>query len=168
MKDRRDKSMSIKVTIIVAGRQRSPEEGKNRVKVAFGIDGRPGAVYTCGMAKVLVVDDSAIARMMISDFLLMSGHEVAGEAETLAQALAAYAAKRPDLVTLDLSMGEDDGFTVLKALRQADAKARVLIVSANTQQDIYDDLMKEGAAGFLPKPFSMADLVAAVAKAAAA
>ncbi|HEX4048570.1 MAG TPA: response regulator, partial [Elusimicrobiota bacterium] len=99
------------------------------------------------MAKVLVVDDSAIARTMIGDFLQMSGHEVAGEAETMAQALAAYAAKRPDLVTLDLSMGEDDGFAVLKALKQADAKARVLIVSANTQQDVYDDLMKEGAAG---------------------
>ena len=119
------------------------------------------------MAKVLVVDDSAIARTMIGEFLLMNGHEVAGEAESLAQALAAYSAKRPDLVTLDLSMGETDGFAVLKALKLADAKARVLIVSANTQPEIYDDLMKEGAAGFLPKPFTMADLVTAVAKAVA-
>ena len=120
------------------------------------------------MARVLVVDDSAIARTMIGEFLMMSGHEVAGEAENMAQALAAYAAKRPDLVTLDLSMGEDDGFVVLKALRQSDAKARVLIVSANTQPEVYDDLMKEGAAGFLPKPFTIADLSAAVAKAAGA
>jgi two-component system chemotaxis response regulator CheY len=117
------------------------------------------------MAKVLVVDDSEIARAMIGEFLLMNGHEVSGEAESMAQALAAYAAKRPDLVTLDLSMGEDDGFAVLKALRQSDAKARVLIVSANTQPEIYDDLLKEGAVGILPKPFTMADLVAAVAKA---
>jgi two-component system chemotaxis response regulator CheY len=119
------------------------------------------------MAKVLVVDDSEVARMMIGEFLILNGHEVAGEADSLAQALAAYAAKRPDLVTLDLSMGEDDGFAVLKALRQTDAKARVLIVSANTQKEIYDDLMKEGATGFLPKPFTMADLIAAVAKAVA-
>jgi DNA-binding NarL/FixJ family response regulator len=116
------------------------------------------------MARVLVVDDSEIARTMIGDFLLMNGHEVAGEAETLEQAVSAYAAKRPDLVTLDLSMGETDGFEVLRAIRHADPKAKVLIVSANTQQDIYDDLLKEGASGFLAKPFTMADLVAAVTK----
>ena len=134
---------------------------------ALAIDGGELAVYTRRMAKVLVVDDSAIARTMIGEFLLMNGHEVAGEAESLAQALAAYSAKRPDLVTLDLSMGETDGFAVLKALKLADAKARVLIVSANTQPEIYDDLMKDGAAGFLPKPFTLADLVPAVAKAVA-
>ncbi len=133
----------------------------------LAIDGDADAVYTRRMAKVLVVDDSAIARTMIGEFLIMNGHQVAGEAENMAQALAAYAAKRPDLVTLDLSMGQDDGFAVLKALRQVDAKVRVLIVSANTQPEIYDDLMREGAAGFLPKPFTMADLVAAVAKAVA-
>lgn len=115
-----------------------------------------------------MVDDSEIARTMIGEFLLMNGHEVAGEAENMAQALAQYAAKRPDLVTLDLSMGEDDGFTVLKALLETDAAVRVLIVSANTQPEIYDDLMQKGAKGFLPKPFTISDLGAAVAKAAGA
>ena len=105
---------------------------------------------------------------MISDFLSMSGHQVMGEAETLSQTLAAYMAHRPDIVTLDLSMGEDDGFTVLRALRAADPKARVLIVSANTQQEIYDQLMAEGAAGFITKPFSIADLAGAVNKGLAA
>lgn len=111
-----------------------------------------------------MVDDSPIARTMIAEFLTLNGHQVAAEAENMAQAVAAYAVQRPDLVTLDLSMGEDDGFTVLRALRGTDPKARVIIVSANTQQDVYDDLMKEGAAGFLAKPFTMADFVAAVTK----
>ena len=109
-----------------------------------------------------------MARTMIGEFLRMNGHEVAGEAENMAGALAVYAAERPDLVTLDLSMGEEDGFTVLKALREADAKVRVLIVSANSQPEIYEDLIKQGAAGFLPKPFTIAALGAAVAKAAGA
>jgi two-component system chemotaxis response regulator CheY len=116
------------------------------------------------MAKVLIVDDSAIARTMISDFLAMNGHQVAGEAENLAQAVAAYEARKPDLVTLDLSMGEDDGFAVLKALLRVDPRAKVIIVSANTQQDVYDDLLKEGATGFLPKPFTMSDFMTAVSK----
>lgn len=116
---------------------------------------------------MLIVDDSPVTRTMIGEFLMMSGHSVAGEAENLAQALAAYEAQKPDLVTLDLSMGQEDGFTVLKALRERDPKARVLIVSANTQSDIYDALVAAGAAGFLTKPFSMADLLGAAAKALA-
>ena len=106
--------------------------------------------------------------MIIGEFLLMSGHEIAGEAENLSSAVKLYEAKKPDLVTLDLSMGEDDGFTVLKALLAHDPKARVLIVSANTQPDIYEQLVKDGAAGFLPKPFSLADLLSAAKKAIAA
>lgn len=117
------------------------------------------------MAKVLLVDDSEITRAMIAEFLQMGGHQIAGEAEGLAQAVAAYKADRPDLVTLDLSMGEDDGFTVLRALLDVDPTARVLIVSANTQQDIYDQLIQEGALGFIVKPFSFADISASVAKA---
>ena len=111
-----------------------------------------------------MVDDSPITRAMISEFLLMGGHQVAGEAEDLAQTLAAYTAQRPDLVTLDLSMGREDGFTVLRALRAADPNAKVLIVSANTQPEIYEQLLAQGATGFVVKPFSIADLIAAVAK----
>ncbi len=115
------------------------------------------------MAKIVVIDDSPITRAMISDFLLMNGHQVAAEAENLAQTLAAYNAHRPDLVTLDLSMGREDGFTILRALLAADAKVKVLIVSANTQPEIYDQLIKEGATGFivkrvLPAPLSRREL----------
>lgn len=110
------------------------------------------------------MDDSPITRAMIADFLQMSGHQVAGEAENKAQALALYMVKKPDLVTLDLSMGEDDGFSVLKALREMDPNVRVLIVSANTQQDIYDQLIAQGALGFVTKPFTLEELTAAIAK----
>ncbi len=117
------------------------------------------------MARILLVDDSEITRAMIAEFLQMGGHQIAGEADGLAKAVAAYKASRPDLVTLDLSMGEDDGFSVLHALLEVDPKARVLIVSANTQPDIYDQLIQEGALGFIVKPFSLADITAAVSKA---
>lgn len=116
------------------------------------------------MAKVLIVDDCPITRTIISDYLQMSGHQVAGEADNLAQALAAYAAHKPDLVTLDLSMGQEDGFTVLRALRAADPKAKVLIVSGNTQPKIYEQLLAEGASGVVTKSFTMDVLNAAVAK----
>ena len=117
--------------------------------------------------RILVVDDSAVTRAMIADFLQMTGHEVVGEAENMAQALEAHAARKPELITLDLSLGEENGFDVLLALRRADKAVKVLIVSANTQQEIYDELLKEGANGILTKPFSVAELAAAVEKTAA-
>lgn len=118
--------------------------------------------------RILIVDDSPVTRAMISDFLQMVGHQVVAEAENMTQALQAREAHKPELITLDLSLGAEDGFDVLRAVRKLDAAVKVLIVSANTQQEIYDDLMKEGANGILVKPFSVADLAAAVDKAAKA
>jgi two-component system, chemotaxis family, chemotaxis protein CheY len=117
--------------------------------------------------KVIVVDDSPVTRTMLSDFLSMTGNQVVAEASDLTQTLQARQTHAPDLITLDLSMEKEDGLTVLKAIRQVDAKVKVLIVSANTQQDIYDLLLKEGATGVLTKPFTIADLNAALEKAAA-
>ncbi len=115
--------------------------------------------------KVLVVDDSPVTRTMIADFLQMTGHQVVGEADNLADVLKLLEVHKPDLITLDLSMGQEDGFTVLKGIRAVDKQVKVLIVSANTQQEIYDMLIAEGATGFLMKPFSVADLTSAVMKA---
>jgi two-component system chemotaxis response regulator CheY len=103
---------------------------------------------------------------MLADFLQMGGHQVVGEAENLAETLKLREAHKPDLITLDLSMGQEDGFTVLKAVRAVDKDVKILIVSANTQYTIYDALIKEGATGFIMKPFSHGDLMAAVQKAA--
>lgn len=115
--------------------------------------------------KILVVDDSPVTRTMLSDFLSMIGHQVVGEAADLATTLQAREAQKPDMITLDLSMEKEDGFAVLKAIRSVDPAVKVLIVSANTQQEIYDQLLKAGATGFLVKPFSISDLTVAVMKA---
>ncbi|MBI3549618.1 MAG: response regulator [Elusimicrobia bacterium] len=117
--------------------------------------------------KVLIIDDSPIARNMLSDMLAVTGNEVAGETDDLDQALALYKSTKPDLVTLDLSMPKADGMTVLKALRALDPKARVLIISANAQDNLKQDLTAAGAAGFLGKPFSIAELLGAAQKASA-
>lgn len=128
------------------------------------VDARWEVRYTSSVAKILIVDDCPVTRTIIADYLQMGGHVVAGEAANLAQTLAAYEAHRPDLVTVDLSMEHEDGFAVLRALRAADPKAKVLIVSGNSQAKIYDQLLAAGAAGFIVKPFSIVSLTSAVAK----
>lgn len=115
--------------------------------------------------RVLIVDDSPPMRFILRGYLEEAGHAVVGEAEDQASALAAYAQHKPDVVTLDLSLVKGDGLSVLKALRAADAKARVLVVSANSQKKVVETVMASGAAGFLGKPIEPDALAAALARA---
>jgi ActR/RegA family two-component response regulator len=55
-------------------------------------------------------------------------------------------------------LADGDGLAVLKALRELDSKARVLVVSGNVQQAVHDEVQGAGAAGFLSKPFTLEDM----------
>lgn len=112
---------------------------------------------------VLVIDDNVIARFLMAEMLESVGHKMVAQAENLAQALKAYQEHKPDLVTLDLSLNDENGIELLKALRQADKAAKVLIVTSNAQKKIHDEVMAAGACGFLGKPFDRKDLTAALA-----
>ncbi len=82
--------------------------------------------------RVLVVDDSAFARTVISRMLRASGSiDVIGTARDGDDALAQIAASDPDLVTLDLTMPNKDGLDVLRAL-QGRRRPRVLVVSVSS------------------------------------
>ena len=99
--------------------------------------------------RILVVDDSVVMRELIREFAKSFGHEVVGEAATQAEALAAYRAHKPDLVTLDLSLADGDGLAVLKALRKLGGRARVLVVSPNIQRTVHAAVRAAGAARIL-------------------
>lgn len=108
--------------------------------------------------RLLVVDDSIVTRALLREFAEGCGHEVVAEAETLQEAVDAYRAHKPDLVTLDLSLADTDGLAVMKAIRAMDEKARVLVISANVQQSVHDAVTAAGSSGFLSKPFSFEDI----------
>ena len=112
--------------------------------------------------RVIIVDDSPITRIMIRDMLESFDHQVVAETETLADTVKAYLTYKPDLVTLDLSLTKENGLTILKALREADPRAKVLIVSGNSQNKVREQIVTSGAAGFLSKPFDCDELMKAV------
>ena len=72
------------------------------------------------MARVLVVDDAAFMRKMVSDALTKGGHEVVGEAGNGAEAIDRFQELKPDLTTLDITMPEKDGLTALKEIIELD------------------------------------------------
>ena len=75
------------------------------------------------MARVLVVDDAAFMRKMVSDALAQGGHEVIGEAGNGVEAIASYQSLRPEVTTLDITMPEKDGLTALREIIALDPSA---------------------------------------------
>ena len=114
-------------------------------------------------AKILLVDDSAMARRGVRQILESAGYDVA-EAEDGLIALERYFLEKPDLVLLDLVMKGLNGLDVLTKLHEMDPRARVIVVSADVQDSSRKLAESGGAAGFLTKPVDRAILLSTVAK----
>ncbi len=118
------------------------------------------------MASILIVDDSKFMRKVLSDILTKGGHEIVGEAENAKEALELREKLKPDLVTLDIIMPEVEGVdavSAIRAMRQADPHVEVVMVSSVGQEKVMEECLREGAADFVVKPFSPADIVGTVA-----
>ena len=112
-------------------------------------------------AKILLVDDSGLARRGARQILESAGYVVA-EAEDGLVALERYFLEKPDLVLLDLVMKGMTGLDVLTKLHQMDGQARVIVVSADVQHSSRAMAETGGAVGFLNKPIDRDGLLAAV------
>jgi two-component system chemotaxis response regulator CheY len=119
------------------------------------------------MARVLVVDDAAFMRKMVTDALTKGGHEVVGEAGNGVEAIAQFQALKPDLMTLDITMPEKDGLTALADIMAADPSAKVVMCSALGQESKVLEAIKLGAKDFVVKPFQPDRVIDAVGKALA-
>ena len=117
------------------------------------------------MARVLVVDDAAFMRKMVSDALTKGGHEVVGEAGNGAEAIDRFQELRPDVMTLDITMPEKDGLAALKEIIAVDPGAKVVMCSALGQESKVLESIKLGAKDFVVKPFQADRVLSAIEKA---
>ena len=104
--------------------------------------------------RVLIVDDSALMRKLITDILATSNEiEVIAAAKDGAEAIEKTAKLKPDVVTLDVEMPGLNGLEALPLIQAAHDVA-VIMVSALTQQgaDITLAALEKGAIDFYPKP----------------
>jgi two-component system chemotaxis response regulator CheY len=108
--------------------------------------------------RVLIVDDSALARRNLRQILESAGCEVA-EAEDGLSALERYFLEKPDVVLLDLVMRGMYGLDVLEKLRELDPEAKVVVVSADVQTSSQDLVDQAGAKAFITKPFDREEIL---------
>ena len=116
------------------------------------------------MAKVLVVDDSRLARTALRRMLEGAGHEVA-EAESVESALRAVESAPPEIVTTDLLMPNQDGRLLLDAMARRTPPLPVVVVSADIQSTTRDECLRRGAAAVVDKPVDAGALLAALERA---
>ncbi len=103
--------------------------------------------------KILLVDDAAFMRKMISDTLSKAGYTELFEAVDGADAVAKFGEIQPDLVIMDITMPNKDGLEALKEIRAKDSNANVVMCSAMGQESMVMDAVRSGAKDFIVKPF---------------
>ena len=111
--------------------------------------------------RILVVDDSSLARRRARTILEGGGYEVI-EAEDGMAAIERYFVDKPAVVMLDLVMKGMYGLDVMVKLREMDPSARIIVVSADVQTSSHEMVGNAGAAGFLMKPVDADQMLALV------
>jgi two-component system OmpR family response regulator len=113
------------------------------------------------MAEILIVDDDGHIREVVRFALERAGHTVREAADGRA-ALAAIAARAPDLVVLDILMPEEDGLSTCRTIRQ---RSRLPIIFLSSRDEELDRVLglELGGDDYVSKPFSPRELVARVA-----
>src|SRR5579863_9273310 len=105
-------------------------------------------------ARILLVDDDEDATFLLSRALKRAGCSHVLTADNPARALGIYQKHRPDLVVMDLHLGPADGITLMERLRQcedAQYTAPVLLVTANSDEEVKRDALERGVSDFLAK-----------------
>lgn len=110
--------------------------------------------------RILVVDDDPKVRALLRRCLEGESYLVS-EAESMAETLAELAAHAPDLITLDLQLGADDGLEVAREIRRL---SNVPIVMVTGKADIIDRVvgLEIGADDYIVKPFHVREVIARV------
>ena len=114
------------------------------------------------MSTLYLVDDHVIVREGRRALFEAAGFDVVGEAGDVAIAAADIARLVPDVVLLDLLLGEHSGMELLRVLQQAKSPSRVIVLTMSEQARYISEAVKLGAAGYILKGSDGAEVVRAI------
>jgi DNA-binding NarL/FixJ family response regulator len=118
--------------------------------------------------RVFLVDDHEVVRRGVAEVLEDDpGLCIAGEAGSVAEALARVPAVRPDIAVIDMRLPDGDGAELCRSLRQRVPGLRCVILTSYSEQEALDAAVGAGASGFLRKQVRGPALVSAIRTVAA-
>jgi DNA-binding NarL/FixJ family response regulator len=101
--------------------------------------------------RCLIVDDNRRFLRAARTLLEREGLTIAGEAMTCAEALQQVATLRPDVVLVDVALGDESGFELARRLVADHAHGAVILISTRSEAELADAIGLSPAAGFLAK-----------------
>src|SRR5688572_20823244 len=116
---------------------------------------------------VLLADDHAIVRQGLCALLNADGHFViVGEARTGREAVEMTRVLRPDVIIMDIAMPVLNGLEATRQILAADPAAKIVILSAHSDDEYVERMSSAGVAGFLEKQTSTEILTKAIVEVA--
>ncbi|MBC3906915.1 MULTISPECIES: response regulator [Undibacterium] len=114
-------------------------------------------------AKILLIDDNDVTREVLRVILRSEGYNVVGEATDGGSGLELALKLKPDLIMLDIVMPKISGTEILPRIRDLLPDTRVLMVTANKDQETITEVVKTGIHGYILKPFNAQKIIDTVA-----
>ena len=104
--------------------------------------------------KILICDDSILARKQLKDIIVEHGYQDFLEASNGQEAIDLYKEHKPELVFVDIVMPVKDGVEAIHEIREFDPEANIIVVSSVGTQTQLRNAIMEGARDFVQKPYT--------------
>lgn len=114
------------------------------------------------MARILIVDDSFLARKKLKNIIDTTEHKIVGEAEDGYEAFKKYRELEPDVVTMDINMPYLDGIGALKLIKESYTDAKVIMATVLGQGNKMLEALNLGAVNYINKPFNEEKVINAI------
>ena len=111
--------------------------------------------------RVVIAEDEAIIRLDLRETLEEEGYDVVGESGRGDQALELVRQLKPDIAILDIKMPHMDGLEAARIIT-AERICGVLMLTAFSQREVFEDARDAGALAYLVKPYQKSDLIPAI------
>ena len=114
------------------------------------------------MARIYLVDDHAVLREAMSGLLAAQGHEVVGQSDDPMAAAIEIVDRGPDLVLVDLKLGQRSGFELLAELQRRAIKVKVIVATMSALPRDVAEAIRYGAQGYVLKGSTASEWMQAI------
>lgn len=118
-------------------------------------------------SRVILVDDHSLCRCALSDIMKRGGVDVLAAVANPACVMTRIKEEKPDLLILDLNLGETDGLSVMRTLRSEGCDVPVLILTMSTSDEDFVEALRMGVRGYLLKDMEPDEVFASISRAIA-